>query len=233
MKVTIDHRERSSGLVERLAGYFEVEVRHLPCGDYLLNNRILVERKTARDLLLSVIDTRLFRQVRRLKDAEFKTVLLIEGDPFQTDLDFPPEAIRGTLLSLKAIWQLPVIFSSSKEETRDILVTLGKQDMKNVDVALLRSGYRPRRLKTRQLYLLQGLPNIGPILAKRLLDHFGTPIGTLSGSIEELSTVKGIGAEKARIIRELLDNQHATSKTISNIKSKADCPPNINHFGRR
>ena len=113
MRITVDHRERSSGLIELLHGYFEIEVGQLTHGDYLLNNRLLAERKATRDLFLSIIDTRLFRQVRKLKGSSYKSVLLVEGDPFKTDLVFPPEAIRGTLLSLKAIWQLPIIFPSS------------------------------------------------------------------------------------------------------------------------
>jgi DNA excision repair protein ERCC-4 len=206
MHILIDHREKSSGLVEHLRDDFEIEMGHLFCGDYLINKRILVERKTARDMALSIIDTRLFRQARKLKNSSYRSVLLVEGDPFQTDLDISKNAMRGALLSIGGIWQLPVIFSKSPEETRDTLVSLGNQDMKYCDVLLLRGGYRPRRLQTRQLYLLQGLPYVGPVLAKRLLEHLGTPFEVMNASPEELSAVKGIGPEKARVIREVLDS---------------------------
>lgn len=206
MRLIVDYRERKSGLIELLKDSFEIEIGNLPCGDYLINERVLVERKTARDFLISIIDLRLFRQAHRLQDNPLKSILLIEGDPFQTDLDFTPEVIRGTLLSLAAIWQLPVIFSTTKEETRDILITISQQDTKNCDVLLLRGGYRPRRLRTRQLYLLQGLPGIGPVLARRLLEHCGTPVDVMKASEEELAAVKGINTGKARTIRDVLDN---------------------------
>jgi len=41
-----------------------------------------------------------------------------------------------------------------------------------VDVVPLRGGYRPKRLKSKKLYILQGLPQVGPIIAKRLIKHF-------------------------------------------------------------
>lgn len=205
MKITADFRERRSGLVKLLHQHCEVEIGSLPSGDYRINNHVLAERKTARDFLLSLIDLRLFNQIKRLKNTSYRTLLIIEGDPFNTDLDFPHEAIKGALLSCQVVWQLPVHFTGSVEETADTLLTIGRQDQKNQDEVLLRGGYRPRRLRTRQLYFLQGLPGVGPTLAKRLLEHFGSPRNVLNSTGEELAAVKGIGVERAHVMREVLD----------------------------
>ena len=71
MKITVDYRERRSGLVELLEKHCHVETGSLVCGDYRINDQILIERKTARDLLLSIVDHRFFNQIRRLKKAFF------------------------------------------------------------------------------------------------------------------------------------------------------------------
>jgi len=205
MRITADYREQRSGLVELLEEHCEIEIRSLPCGDYRINNHILVERKTSRDFLLSIADLRLFDQIRRLKGTSYRTVLIVEGNPYRTDLDFTPEAIKGTLLSCQVVWQLPVIFTRSVAETAETLLTIGRQSQKNADTVLLRAGYRPRRLRTRQLYFLQGLPGVGPALAKRLLEHFKTPQSVLKSTSEELAAVRGIGKEKAASIRKVLD----------------------------
>lgn len=205
MQIIVDYRERSSGLIELLQESLEVEIRYLPHGDYLLNGRIIVERKTARDFLISIVDQRLFRQTAKLKGTSLWSVLLIEGNLFHTGLCFSPEAIKGALLSLQAIWQLPIVFTRTREETRDALVTICRQEKISTDVVPLRGGYRPRRLKTRQLYLLQGLPGIGPVLAKRLHEHFGSPNRIMAASMDDLAEVKGMGPEKAQLIREVLD----------------------------
>jgi len=205
MRITADYRERRSGLVELLQQHCEIEICSLHCGDYRINNHVLVERKTGKDFLLSLIDLRLFNQIKRLKNTSYRTALIIEGNPFKTDLDFPPEAIKGALLSCQVVWQLPVLLTHSTIETAETLLSIGRQDQKNSDVVMLRGGYRPKKLRSRQLYFLQGLPGVGASLAKRLLDHFGAPRNVLNSTNEELAAVRGIGKERARVIREVLD----------------------------
>jgi ERCC4-type nuclease len=53
--------------------------------------------------------------------------------------------------------------------------------------------------------MLQGFPGIGPHLAKRLLNHFGSVAAVLSASSETLKGVKGVGRATAETIREVLD----------------------------
>ena len=55
-----------------------VEYGNLVTGDILIDGDILIERKTSRDLLTSIIDGRLFKQCQRMRDAEIKPLLLIE-----------------------------------------------------------------------------------------------------------------------------------------------------------
>ncbi len=65
---------------------------------------------------------------------------------------------------------------------------MARQIEKNTDVMPLRSGYRPRKLASRQLYILQGLPGIGPQIAKRLLKRFGSVSKALMAPVERLNT---------------------------------------------
>ncbi len=205
MRIIVDYREESSGLPELLATHFTVTVKKISYGDYLINHRITVERKTARDFLISIIDLRLFKQVANLRKNCSHPLILIEGNPYKTDLGFDPKAIRGAILSVQCAWQVPVIFSRSKEDSVDILVMIGQQDDVVTDVVPLRGGYRPKKLKTRQLYLLQGLPNVGPELARRLLNHFQSVGRVMGATVDELTKVEGIGNTRAMKMREVLD----------------------------
>jgi DNA excision repair protein ERCC-4 len=87
---------------------------------------------------------------------------------------------------------------------------LGRQEESNRDVVPLRGGYRPKRLKSRQLYLLQGLPQVGPTLAKRLLEHFGSVAKIVNATIDDLTGVEGIGPVSAKAIRVVLDEEQET-----------------------
>jgi DNA excision repair protein ERCC-4 len=208
LKISIDYREKASGLIDLLKNEnLFIEIIKLPYGDYIINDGITIERKTAKDFLVSIIDGRLFRQLANLKKHCRNPILLIEGNPFKTDLNFDPMAVKGALLSAQALWYIPMIFSRSKEDTRDILLMIARQDEAYIDVVPLRGGYRPKRLKSKQLYLLQGLPQVGPLLAKKLMVHFRSISAIVNASIEELTEVDGIGRTSAEKIREVLDEE--------------------------
>ncbi len=209
MKITVDYREKASGIIDLLwKEEVAVEVKKLSYGDYLINDAITMERKTARDFLISIIDGRLFSQLSNLKRYSLNPILLIEENPFKTGLDFDETAIRGALISTQAIWYVPVVYSRSKEETKDIILMIGRQEEACMDVIPLRGGYRPKRLKSKQLFILQGLPKVGPTVAKRLLEHFRSVSNAMNARVEDLVQVEGIGRISAEKIREVLDSEY-------------------------
>lgn len=206
MHIKVDFRESPSGIVETLIEKgLTVSVDHLACGDYLINETITIERKTGHDFLASIIDGRLFSQVALLKKQSDHPLVLIEGNPFKTDININDSAIRGAILSIQAIWYIPVLYSRCKDETRDILLTMAKQNGTQKEELILRHGYRPKRLHSKQLYILQGLPHVGPVLAKRLLGHFKSVKRVMNASEEELMNVEGIGAGLATKILDVLN----------------------------
>jgi len=205
--IEIDYRERDSKIIEilRAKKNITVEEKKLFIGDYLINKRIAVERKTTRDFVISIIDGRLFSQASRLKRYAEVQLMVIEGtDLFYTGYEIDPQAIKGAIVSLSVSWQIPLIFSKSPDGTAEILVMAGIQDVKYRDEILKRAGRRPRRLLTRKLFLLQGLPGIGPKIAKRMLEHFGSVEKIIAASEHEISCVEGIGRKKASMIREVI-----------------------------
>jgi Fanconi anemia group M protein len=206
LKITVDYREKSSGLIDLLKSQdVEIKTKKLSYGDYVINDSITIERKTARDFLISIIDGRLFNQLSNLKRYCINPILLIEGNPLKTDINMDDMAIRGALISAQAIWYIPVIFSRTKEETKDIMVMIGKQEEACMDVVPLRGGYRPKRLKSKQLFILQGLPKVGPTMAKKLLKHFKSVSNVINATVEDLMKIEGVGKVSAEKIREVLD----------------------------
>src|SRR3954447_15824010 len=77
-----DHGERRSGVpaeLQRLG--IDARGARLPAGDYVLSDRLVVERKGPTDLAASIKDRRLFEQLTRLGDAYASVVLIVEGQP--------------------------------------------------------------------------------------------------------------------------------------------------------
>ena len=206
IKVVADYREVPSKIPDFIKEKgAAIELRNLKTGDYIVNDEVLFERKSRDDFVLSIIQGRLFSQCARMKRSDYHNVLLIEGNPYKTCHDISRQAIQGALLSVSVSWQIPIIFSSSPHDSADMLLTAGDQ-LVRINYNYIRKGYKPKSVKRKSLYFLQGLPAVGPSTAKALLERFGTPEKVILATEDELMEIEGLGATKARRIREFLSN---------------------------
>lgn len=201
IKIIADYREKSSGVPELLIQKnAEVRFASLAVGDYIINGHITVERKSSEDFIQSLINNRLFEQCVRLRKKAGRVLMLVEGNPYQTEHRIEKQAVRGALLSVMVSWQIPVMHSKNAEDSVSILIAIGMQSLKNNNFVRLISGYKPKKIKIHQLRFLQGLPCTGPILAGRLYNHFGNIKSVVTANMEELRKIKGIGKKNAKTI---------------------------------
>jgi len=200
VEIIADHREKISGLPELLIRHQAVVTfSSLKAGDYLLNNTLLVERKTAGDFVQSLLDGRLFNQCRKIRESGLSGLFIIEGNLDLIDRKISVEAIQGALLSIMVSWQLPVYFSSGKEETANVLMRICNFQKTSGNSARLHYG-SGKKCHGSQIFFLQSLPNVGPQLALRLLGHFGTIEHIVTADVIELKSVEGVGKKKAEFI---------------------------------
>lgn len=128
-QLAVDHAERHSaswGAVRR-SGWFDVRMDRLATGDYLVNGEVLVERKTIRDLVASLVDGRLFPQMARLAHSPYRPLLLLEGPTPSSMPDVHDHSVEGALVSIAAIWRVPVVYSSDSEQSARMLRFLADQ----------------------------------------------------------------------------------------------------------
>jgi DNA excision repair protein ERCC-4 len=170
-------------------------VATLRYGDYSIAGQLSVERKTAEDLGRSIIDGRLFRQMSALRRHADRPVLLVEGlQPFSMPSGVPWHAARGALVSVAVAFGVPILSAQGPEESAEIMVTAARQLAQAMSLAHLRPGYRPKGWRRRALFILQGLPHVGPDRARALLDAFGSVAAIVSADAKRLAEVDGIGA---------------------------------------
>ena len=208
--VIADDRERKSKVISSLMDMKGVTVatKRLSIGDYQVDNRLLFERKTLHDFAISIIDGRLFKQMIRLANSNPKGVLILEGTGKDlTDTGMRREAMQGALINISIILGIPVLRSKDPLETANLIVYAAHQIRSVARNALQRSGYRPKNTKSRQLFILQGLPGIGRERAIKLLDRFGSVERVITANHEELKTVNGIGKDTAEKIKWAVSEQ--------------------------
>lgn len=208
--IRIDYRERGSGVVQALEKIgCRYEINTLKAGDYVIDGRVYIERKTSRDFVSSLHSGRLFRQVAALKKFGQRQILIIEGLPLTLIRGAKPETIQGALVSLAVSWHLPVLYSECPEETALILERIRKQILSRSAPSgkKLFTAKKPARPSAHKKKILEALPLIGPNLAAALMKEFGSLEKVFNASEEELRTVRGIGKKKVKRIQDILKEQ--------------------------
>jgi len=211
VKIIVDHREYRSNVVKNLAvkGTF-IEPQQLDVGDYVLSSRIGVERKNVDDFLESLIGGKLFKQMTRLRDAYSRPLLVLEGENLLTKRNINHNAIFGSLASISVDFGIPVLTTKDAAETADLLNVIAKREQKVDKKAVAVRGEKTQMsLRERQQFIIEGLPNVSAVIAKRLLSHFGSVKDIANATEEELLEVKGVGKNIATdIIKLLKANYH-------------------------
>lgn len=208
LRIIADTREFKSSVVRHLAvKELIVESKQLDVGDYLISDRVGVERKEVEDLLSSIMDGRLFQQVKALKRAYMSPLIIIEG----TDLysrRLSADAVRGALASITVDFGVPIMFTANDLETAEFLHTLVKRESAEGRTPGIRGEKGTMLVQERQQFIIEGLPNVSGILAQRLLAHFGSVKAVLEATEDQLMEVKGIGKGIAKAIRETLEARY-------------------------
>lgn len=203
IRIVADDREPVAVLasIRALPGA-EVTLARLPVGDFLVGDRLLVERKSLQDFAVSLIDGRLFSQASALANSGRRTLMILEGPPLSlAHSGIRREALQGALITISLIYGIPVLRSLNPEETGRLILYAEKQRRACVSGALRRPGYRPKGRRQRQLFLLQGLPGVGPAKANKLLAAFGSVEGVCRADAVSLAEVPGVGRKTADAIR--------------------------------
>ena len=208
--IVVDDRETSSKVVEHLHTLgSSLSVQRLPYGDYRIGDRIVVERKTTRDFVDTLIERDLFGQLRGLSGHALRPVLIIEGEDLYRERDVNPNALRGALAAIAVDLGITPFFSRDAEETAQMLLVLARREEESGE----RSGRLPIRkgyqsAKEEQERIIGTFPEIGLKNARLLLEHFGSIQAVANASADELAAVKGIGEKKANRIFDLVRKKY-------------------------
>ena len=209
LKIVVDFREAKSGVANVLDKLgVEVIFTTLEIGDYVVSDRLAVERKRTDDFVNSLVDGKrnLFVQLSNLTRVYQKPVLIIEGTELFTSRQINPNAIYGSLISIAIDFGVSLLYSRDEEETAAILKMLAKREqMENKREVNPHGKKSASTLIEQQEYLVSAIADIGPKAARNLLLHFGSVEAIMKADAKELKNVKLIGPKRATKIRELIE----------------------------
>ena len=212
INVLVDDRERE--LIEFLNSLdVEHDVERLEVGDVIINGEVVIERKTSGDFVSSLLDGRLFGQIKAMNENFERPLIIIEGSSNEMFAlrNIHRNALLGLQVSIALKSRIPVMFSKDITETANIIKIIVKQ-IENPAEQKLRIKKPQMTEQEEQQFIIEGLPLIGPKTARSLLEKFGSVKGVLTASVEELQEVDKIGKKKAENIVELLEKKYKKKK---------------------
>jgi ERCC4-related helicase len=204
-EILVDDRETSSKVVERLSALgARLAIHRLSYGDYAIGDRVVVERKSSRDFVDTLVERDLFGQLSGLAAHALRPVLIIEGGDIFSERDIHQNALRGTLAAITIDMGISLLFTRDEEDTAQMLLVLARRESTRGDRGPRlppRKSYTSSREEQEQI--IGTFPDIGIKNARQLLAHFGSIQAITMATEEELAGVTGIGEKKARKIAEI------------------------------
>ena len=209
LRIVCDERERASGVPQELLELgVVVDFSQLKLGDYILSPSTAVERKSVRDFVSSLYDGRLFNQVNELTKSYPNAFVLVEGDPGEISMiSRNPRSYYGAMAALTLTFNVKTLFTPSPADTALALAAMATRLIRGDGARppiIYQAPLKSVELHKEQVYMVAALPGVGPSLAKRLLDRFGTPRGVFMATVPQLAMVPGVGRIRAeRIVKTL------------------------------
>jgi len=228
MNVILDHREASSTLSAYLSSLgMSVKFENLETGDILLTKDILIERKTSRDLLTSIIDQRLFKQCQRMRQSSNQPILLIELGEIGNSVH--PNAVLGALAHVSLDLGVPILTTKDSMESAHLIYLIAKNNQNFSTKMRDHLKYHPIDEKTIQMHCNNAAKEIKAMVnhggeSNYLLDRWNTEGRNKQATI--LSQITGLELEislelfnELNSIAEILKSDQETLSKILNAEN--------------
>jgi Fanconi anemia group M protein len=214
VEIVVDQRELDSHIARDLSQREGVTTRleTLEVGDYVLSDRVVVERKSVEDFLDTLVggDRSMFEQVGAAARHYARPVVIVEGEDLYGRRNVHPNAIRGALASLAVDFGASVLRTADTDDTADLLYTVARREQEDADRSVsVHGGKGSRTLTEQQEYVVGSIAEVGPVTARSLLSHLGSVEAVMTADREELLEVPGVGEVTADRIREVVGSEYA------------------------
>jgi len=203
-KVVCDNRETASPIVRKLSLMgVNLELEQLDVADYIISNRVGIERKSGQDFNDSIKDGRLFKELIDLNNNFELAILILEGDPFE-NTNINENALYGAISSIILNLGITVYRTKNVEETVNFIYHIAKKEQTNEKAPTkLRFEKAPLDISYLLEYVIAGIPGVNSSRAKNLLSKMETLQTIFNADIGDLMKIDNIGKKIAQEIYKI------------------------------
>lgn len=214
VEIVADQRELNSTIGRALSSRENTKVRleSLEIGDYILSDRVIVERKSVRDFLATLTgeERSVFEQVKRMTEYYSRPILVIEGkENLYEERNVHPNAIRGVFASLAVDFGVSVLWTVDESDTAGLLGVIAEREQQTQNRQVRVHGEKTTKtLAEQQEYVVSSIAEVGPVTAEALLESLGSVEAVLTADSDDLESVPGVGSVTAERIHEVVTSPY-------------------------
>ena len=194
---------------------------------YVLSKRLAVERRTGGGFLKGIMDKTLFTSAIYLRQHFRIPVLVVEGEVNYEYSMFDPQAVRGALSSMLILYGLNVLSTPDVEETAALLAMMARQEQIGIPEISLIPKRKAADLPDLQRRVVEMLPGCGMVMARDLLQRFGSVRRIANATEDELRSLRGIGAKKAKEMARVLNADYEAVDTERSLEDAIQAVPEL------
>jgi ERCC4-type nuclease len=194
---------------------------------YVLGKRLAVERRTGGGFLMGIMDKTLFTSAIYLRQHFRIPVLIVEGKVNYEYSAFDPQAVLGALSSMMLQYGINVLSTTDAAGTVDLIAMMARQEQLGIPEISLIPKRSAADLPDQQRRVIEMLPGCGMVMARDLLQRFGSVKRIVNATEAEFLEQRGIGARKAKAIVKVLDTEYGAVDTERNLEDAIAAEPKL------
>lgn len=194
---------------------------------YIISKRLAIDRRTGSSFLNGIMDKTLFTSAIYLREHFQIPVLIIEGEVNYEYTMFDRRAIRGALSSMMLQYGLNVLSTPNLDETVALVAMMSRQEQIGIPEISLIPKRKATDLADMQRRIIEMLPGSGRVMARELLQSFGSVKRIVNATEKSLKGIRGLGAKKAAEICRVLNADYEAVDTEKNLEDAIEVEPSL------
>jgi ERCC4-type nuclease len=194
---------------------------------YVLSKRLIIERRTGGGFLKGIMEKTLFTSAIYMRERFRIPVLIVEGKVNYEYSMMDPQAVRGALSSMLLLYGINVIATTDVEDTVELITMMARQEQIGIPEISLIPKRKATSLDDMQRRMIEMLPGCGMVMARDLLQHFGSVNRIANASRDEFLGMKGVGARKADQMHQVLHAEYESVDTEKNLEDAIEVEPKL------
>jgi ERCC4-type nuclease len=185
---------------------------------YVLSKRLAIERRTGGGFLKGIMEKTLFTSAIYMREHFPVPLLILEGKVNYEYSMMDPQAVRGALSSMMLLYGINVLATTDAEDSVELITMMARQEQIGIPEISLIPKRKAVSLDDMQRRLIEMLPGCGMVMARELLQHFGSVTRVVNATRDEFLSMRGVGARKADQIHQVLNGEYESVDTEKNLE---------------